>query len=392
MLIKVSSTKSFQTERKATNIPTPEELNDAYLFQQKGPYKKTPDITLILGVDSDSEPYASILLCRFHKMSCDMRAKEKESLFMSVWDSMKASKFECRRTGGSSGLITDNKENVIKKFMSYAGSSPRCGRGGIWMRGKDTWFLYYMGTDDDEPTVKVCKYTNPVPGGSFRFHHKTIKKHKVLPEFISIKPISALIIESIKSRLTECHDFGDVSITPQAVAAELMNIAETQGVLECHMSGSMETLPLDLKKVSKQMKGSRWLLFYSIYNRDHVKFTLVLHPVGFHLDSFAQKCASLENKFCVEMLSVRIQQKMLINTHPHGRGGGSTPFHFVYGLLDWRSGQRNRRRVWTDPANAHLANAPNDENRRITREIWVAFWNPALVHVAEGIDPRTLPY
>ena len=81
MLIKVSSTKSFQTERKATNIPTPEELNDAYLFQQKGPYKKTPDITLILGVDSDSEPYASILLCRFHKMSCDMRAKEKESLF-----------------------------------------------------------------------------------------------------------------------------------------------------------------------------------------------------------------------------------------------------------------------------------------------------------------------
>ena len=113
---------------------------------------------------------------------------------------------------------------------------------------------------------------------------------------------------------------------------------------------------------------------------------MVVHSVGFHLDSFADKCPSLENKFCVELLQDQINQKMLTNTHPHGRGGGSTGKHFVFGLLDWTGGQRDRRRVWTDPANAHLDHAPQNPNDHLTRGIWEAFYRPNVVHVPNGVN------
>ena len=101
-------------------------------------------------------------------------------------------------------------------------------------------------------------------------------------------------MQGIQGKLNECNDF-HMSITPQAISAELMNISETQNVMKTKMSGSADSLPLDLKPIPKQMKGNLWLLFYSIYNRDHVKFTMVVHPVGFHLDAFADKRPSLEN-------------------------------------------------------------------------------------------------
>ena len=133
--------KHFSLKRKATNIPTSEELHDAYLFEKTGPFKKKVDITIILGTDLVCSSYASILLCRFHKVSCFLSHKEKEDLYSSVWQSMKKNKFECCRTGGSSGLISDNKENVVKKLMSHPGSAPRNVKGVIWMRGTDTWYL-----------------------------------------------------------------------------------------------------------------------------------------------------------------------------------------------------------------------------------------------------------
>ena len=375
--------KPFNLKRKATNIPTPDELLDSYLFEKTGPFKRKVDITIILGTDSVCSSFGSILLCRFHKVKCYLSHKEKEDLLSSVWQSMKNNKFECRRTGGSSGLISSTKENVVKKLMSHPGSAPRNGKGVIWIRGIDTWYLYYIGTYENE--VKQCQYTNPVPGGSFRFHHKSIKKHQILAEFISIKPIAALIVQGIQGKLNESIEF-NTSITPQAISAELMNISETQSVMMTAQSGSTDNLPLDLKPIPKQMKGNPWVLFYSIYNRDHVKFTMVAHPVGYHLDSFKHKIPSLENKFCVEMLQDRINQKMLFNSNPHGRGGGRTANHFVYGLLDWSGGQRDRRRIWTDPANAHLDHAPQNADDRLTQEIWNAFWQPNLVTVVAGIN------
>ncbi len=327
-LIKIVRNKSFCLERKASNIPTDEELHDSYLFKNRGPFKKKVDVTLILGMDSETSSVASILLCRFHTMPCSLTHKQKEDLLSSVWQSMKANKFECRRRGGSSGLISSDKNNVIKKFISYPGCAPRNGSGVIWMQGTDTWYLYYIGTFDGK--VKRCHYTNPVPGGSFRFNHKFIKKHKILADFISIKPIAALIIEAIQGKLQESEEF-NTSITPQAIRAELMNIAETRDVMNSTSPGS---LPLDLKPVPKGIKKmNKWLQFYSIYNRDHVKFTMVVHPVGFHLDSFKDKCPSLENKFCVEMLQHRITQRMIMNTHPYGRGHDGAKRQIVFSSL-----------------------------------------------------------
>ena len=80
-----------------------------------------------------------------------------------------------------------------------------------------------MGTLDGE--VKTCKYTNPVPGGSFRLKHKPIVSFPFLKYFISIKPITATIISTLEDRLMSNPDFR-IRVTPQAIIAELKNIEE----------------------------------------------------------------------------------------------------------------------------------------------------------------------
>jgi hypothetical protein len=268
--------------------------------------------------------------------------------------------------------------------MTNPGSCPRNGKGTVWVRGIDTWYLYYIGTYDGQ--LKTCKYTNPVPGGSFRFDNLSIEKFPFISEFISIKPITALIINALQDRMLKKPGF-NVQITPQAVRAELLNIAETRQVIQCSHSGNGDELPLDLEKAPTQlMKKNPFLAFYTVYNRDHVKFTLVCHPVGLHLDTFADKMPSLENKVCFEIPKRRVPQTTLISNHPHGRGGGSSPSQFVFGLLDWSGGQRSRRRVWTDPANSHLDHAPSNSNDHLTRETWEAFFQSDCITIPQGVD------
>ena len=343
---------------------------------------------MILGSDGVGT-HASILLCRYHNLPPSLPEREKVDLFNDVWGNLNASKFECRRSGGSSGFVASNVNNLIKKFISYPGSAPRNGKGTVWMRGSDTWYLYYIGTYDGK--LKTCKYTNPVPGGSFFLDSKWVEKYAFIRDFISIKPITALMLEAIKASLLKKVTF-QVIVTPQAIKEELMNISETQLVISTSQSRRLDRLPLDLEKVPDDVLSKNPIIrFCTIYNRDHVKFTLVCHSVGMHLDVFAKKLASLENKVCFKIHCRSLSQPILINNHPHGRGGGSTSSHFVFALLDWSGGSRSKRLVWTDPANAHLDHAPRNGNDRLTREIWNAFFNnPDIVHVAAGVNRRHL--
>ncbi len=301
-----------------------------------------------------------------------------------MWNSLGVNKFECRRSGGSSGFITDTEDNLILKFMKYSGSMPRNGTGAVWIKGSKTWFVYYIGTYDGDP--KRCKYTNPVPGGSFHLKSKLLVSHPMLQDFISIKPISALIISALQPKLMKKENF-KVLITPQAVSEEIRNIAETSDIISSYMSGT--ELPLDVDPVEKGFRGNAFKMFYDVYNKNFIKYTIVMHPVGLHRDTFADGTPSLENKVCFKMASAVIPEEMLLNSHRHGRGGGSNN-EFVFALLDWSSGQRSKRRVWTHPANAGMPNAPSDNSQLLTAQIWRAFFRPGRVFVPDGVNANDL--
>ena len=381
-IITIQKKNCITTKNRASNMPSATELEQGYLFSGAGPFK-VPDVTFILGTDVDGS-YASILLCRFHKFVPNLTSTQKRHLFQDAWNSLGANKFECRRSGGSSGFITESVDNVILKFMNYSGSTPRNGKGAVWIKGSETWFIYYIGTYDGDP--KRCKYTNPVPGGSFLLKSKYLKAHPILNEFISIKPISALIISTIQPILLKKENFKFL-ITPQAVSEETRNIAETTDIISAFKSGT--ELPLDLDPVPKGFRGNSFKMFYDIYNKNFIKYTIVMHPVGLHRDTFADGTPSLENKVCFKLLSTMVPEAMLLNTHQHGRGGGCSN-EFVFALLDWSSGQRSRRRVWTHPANARLPNAPANNTQRLTIEIWRAFFRRGAVFVPDGVNANNL--
>ena len=308
------------------------ELKEGYLFENAGPFKDDTDITLIIGSDGIGT-HASILLCRFHKLDPNLNKRERRELFCTVWGSLNLRKFECRRSGGSSGLILDEPTNLMKKFMSDHGASPRSGKGSVWIQGRDTWYLYYIGTMDGQ--LKRFKYTNPVPGGKFQFKSFHLEQYTFLNDFLSVKPLTALIIEAIQGIVMNKDGFR-VRITPQAVAMELSTIMKIQTSLSCARAGATEDLPHSLTRVPDefldmgQKKG-----FYALYNHTYVKYTLVCHSVGFHLDYFKGRKPTIENKVCFEILNNRVPAKIIRKSHPHGRSGGSSGKHFVFAILDW---------------------------------------------------------
>ena len=122
---------------------------------------------------------------------------------------------------------------------------------------------------------------------------------------------------------------------------------------------------------------NRKLNFYLFYSANYIKFTLVEHSVGRHLDIFAEDRPSLENRVCFAYKSV-------------GRGatgrGGAGPQFYCYALLDWGAPARNRRRVWTHPQNQNFPGAAAQhygENNRIAR----LDQHICRVHIANAANP-----
>ncbi len=329
-LIHIVKKNDFDRSRKGTNMPTEKELKEGYLFQNHGHFNYVPDVTIIIGSDGFGS-HASILLCRFHKLSPSLTKAQKQSLFMEAWSSLKRSKYESTRSGGSSGLT--EKNNYFQTFLSEPGICPRNSKGSVWIRGRHDWFLYYIGTFDGK--LKKFKYTNPVPGGTFLFKQSAIIENPFLHDFMKARPLTALLIEWIQPRVTNKEGFG-VQITPHAVAAELLHLKETL----THLSDSIAGIPLDLtpsrQRVPSDLREmSRKHAFFFLYCRNHVRYTLVCHPVGFHLDYFAENVPKLENKVCFKLPLACLPHGKLSDSHPYGRGGDPSTSQFVYAILDW---------------------------------------------------------
>ena len=75
-------------------------------------------------------------------------------------------------------------------------------------------------------------------------------------------------------------------------------------------------------------------LFYKYYMTKFINFTLVLHPVGRHYDTFLNNKSSYENRvcFCLDKIDNRRTDESLSNKY--GRGGCGIN-NFCFALLDW---------------------------------------------------------
>jgi hypothetical protein len=84
-----------------------------------------------------------------------------------------------------------------------------------------------------------------------------------------------------------------------------------------------------------------------------------MHPVGHHLDLFADGKPSLENLVCFAFNLDKYGQTNLSNTagtSGYGHGGCGVGM-FCFALLNWQTKQCLRRQCWTDIQNAELQNS-----------------------------------
>ena len=136
----------------------------------------------------------------------------------------------------------------------------------------------------------------------------------------------------------------------------------------------------------------RMLIFYSLFSKWYLKFTIVTHPVGRHFDTFSDGAPSLENRVCFGFNSAYHN----FMGKRYGRGGlGKDKFTFA--LLDWRGCARQRMCIWSDPRNAGCSNSlyyiqERQKNSYIdppvlTPRLWRIFMkeNPANISVPDGV-------
>jgi len=114
---------------------------------------------------------------------------------------------------------------------------------------------------------------------------KVFQKYNFLCSFVSTKGLAAAIVVAIGNT--------DISICPIAVKEELQNVAFARKFIE--------QFSLD-KNLASQQKLS---LFYAFYSENYLSYTLVQHPVGRHLDTFANGKPSLENRVCSRFYCIK---------------------------------------------------------------------------------------
>jgi hypothetical protein len=367
---------------RGSNHITDSDLMSSYYFDSTK-FTKV-DITLILGFDADAE-YGSILLCRFHNLSPELKNRTSvRELLQDLQEHLKNDGLERRRLGGSSGYVTYSKE--FKKLMKTSNSSPRCSKGVVWLRDANNlkWNLYYIGTKDNEATCKYTYYTNPhQPGGSFVMKPEMYLKYELLLDFTATKAITASLAKAVEAAVKGRQDIAQMSICPIACDEELQQASATRDFLIHFLQHSKVTYTEFQKKQ----------LYYQFYAANFVTFTLVMHPVGRHLDVFADGKPSLENRVCFAFNLDKYGQTNVSNTgNSYGRGGDGMGM-FCFALLDWQTNQRRRRQCWTDPRNAALPNSAaqiarerGHTHERLRSAMWNAFMrNGPSIHLPPGV-------
>ena len=257
--------------------------------------------------------------------------------------------------------------------MKTHNSSPRCSKGVVWLKDKSElkWHLFYVGTKDGE--LKYTYYTTPRPGGSFLMPPDKFETYHFLQDFASTKALAAIIVTELES--TPGIPFPNLRICPIAVEEELANATASRAFLKAFIKE--DTAPKEQKPPDKRIIK---LMFYQFYALHFLNFTLIMHAVGGHLDSFSEGKPSLENRICFTFPLNDYKKTELSNTgYRYGRGGGGMDV-FCYALLDWSGYNRRRRRCWTDPNNAGLdgsaimvARETGQLRNDCTRERWIRF-------------------
>jgi hypothetical protein len=315
--VKYDEEHCFDINMKGTNAPPSSDIEDSLmvtseLHPEQNKSSQVQRVICVFGLKPNKDK--SLLLLRFIDM--DPRAgigKNNEDklyhyLFQNMLDSRKQ---EIRRVGGSSGL-TNPSTHDFTEMLTRAGNVPRRADGVVWIQERLQWRFFYIGVKSGN--VMSFEYSQPVKGGKFSIGHwkkgkyefkDSIKEqyifhnHPSLLLFCESKPLAALLLDELRKR----HEH---VCMPQAVTLELKHI---------HVARN---------HVIKIPKKRRKIEFYLYYMR-YVNFTMVMHPVGFHIDQFENRASSfLENK------TVFIRH----DTSGQGRGGGG-PNTYTWALLDW---------------------------------------------------------
>ena len=307
--------------RKGCNEITPEDVVKFYLFQPK----TDCDISFIIGYNEGTDR-GSILLLRFHRLCKDLVRKVSGNASIQMWKKMfsqlKNDGIERFRKGGSSGYAS--YDLLLNKLMSTPNSSPRNSPGVIWLLDKHLLLFHAFYVNTSECEVKHVTYSTPRIGGSFQMQSTLIKESDLLQQFIMTKPLAAVIIKEIERKRYGKRICNEVRVCPHAVNNELENASKARE----YVNG----LYNDMSKHCTERKRD----FYQFYSKKFVKFTLVSHPVGQHLDAFPNKNPSLEIRLCFT--------HAVDSSGSYGRGGNGL-HNFTWALLDWQLPKEKKKKT-----------------------------------------------
>ena len=340
---------------------------------------------MVLGRNKKGE--STLIMCRFHKLHANTGRYTSRELLHHLRNNLPPTDggFERMRGGGSNGKIGYTDE--LKRMMATPNSSPRKSKGVVYLRMKNDlkFALFYIGTKDDESTVKQTWYANPVPGGNFVMKEYMFEEFKFLQQFVSTKPLCAQILRYLKTSNEAKKALKKIKIAPPniaqvAVENELQNVECAKQFLRNYVVEYKRNQNRDLSQ-EEQRKA-----FYSFYATHFVHFTLVMHAVGLHYDYFAQGEQSLENRVCFSFPLDEGKHHIKNGGKPYRRGGMGIK-RYTFALLDWKGWWRRRRQMWTHPnnqhilgSNTHVRNQTNSNNVRLTEGRWGTFITNAVAH------------
>jgi len=158
-----------------------------------------------------------------------------------------------------------------------------------------------------------------------------LKKYEFLLDFMELRLIATLMLDKLNS--------GDKPIVPpvqvSAVTSEIKKMEESglsvKNVKKYrNLPTTSRRIPNDHLERSKFNTRTKFLIEHSTR---HCRYTLVLHPVGMHFDSFGKSKNEGERKYSLE------NKRCFVDSHKSYRGhvgrGGQGNKTFVFALLDW---------------------------------------------------------
>mgnify|MGYP001211765819 FL=1 len=269
---------------------------------------------------------SNLLLCRYYSNELPTYTRStKINLFkqlLNLLQSPKKNKYlERNRIGGSSG-VTNYTDNLLKLIHNH-NSSPRKGKGVVFLRQKSncSWRFFYIGTIDGK--VHTFVYGNPQIGGKFHLKNEFFFDYPFLKDFCMSKALTSLIITSLQ--------YQDI-ISPQAISFETNKLHFVCNMIQNDDSILVHDYHENWDNLSLIDK------FCLTYNTKDT-YTLVCHPVGRHNDYFSRNIPSkLENRFCMFFELDKHLQTNIENLNgyyfPCGRGGNGV-MSYSFAVLDW---------------------------------------------------------